>query len=427
MLRPPRPRGPGPAGLCVRRHRARAAPSRAVPAVWPAVHPGHPARGLHGLDRGGVCCPLDPRPFPRPSRLWSPRMSAALPPARRAPLGPPLDLVHGVVERGHGGGGRTMVHLVETLFRAAFTNPALDAGNDHAVLARPAGRVVVSTDAHVVSPLFFPGGDIGSLSVHGTLNDVAMAGAVPIALSAAFILEEGFPLADLARIVASMAEAAREAGVPIVTGDTKVVERGHGDGVFITTTGVGVVAEDLDIRGDRAQPGDVVVVSGPIGAHGVAILSQREGLSFETPVVSDSQSLHDLVAALVAAVPDIHVLRDPTRGGVAATLNEIADQSGAGMVLEQEAIPVAPGVAGVCELLGLDPLTLACEGRLLALCAEADAPALMAALTAHPKGREARIIGRVVADPHRFVRLITPFGGQRLVDWLSGDQLPRIC
>lgn len=338
-----------------------------------------------------------------------------------------LDLANGAVEMVHGSGGKAMAQLVAELFGAAFANPLLDQRNDQAAFDVPAGRMVVTTDGFVVSPLFFPGGDIGSLAVHGTVNDVAMAGAVPLHLTAGFILEEGFPLADLARVVAGMADAAREAGVAIVTGDTKVVERGKGDGVFITTTGIGMVPPGVAPSGDRARPGDAILVSGTMGDHGVAIMSTRETLGFETGVLSDSAALHGLVAAMVAAVPDVHALRDPTRGGLATTLNEIAHQSGVGMALKEADIPVRGEVAAACELLGLDPLYVANEGKLIAICAAEDADALLAAMRAHPKGRDAAIIGRVVEDRHRFVQMETRFGGTRIVDWLSGEQLPRIC
>jgi len=278
-----------------------------------------------------------------------------------------------------------------------------------------------------VSPLFFPGGDIGALSVHGTINDVAMLGARPLHLAAGFILEEGFALADLKRIVESMAAAAREAGVPVVTGDTKVVERGKGDGVFITTTGIGVVAEGIDVRGDRARPGDQIIVSGSIGEHGVAIMSLRENLTFATTIASDTAALHGLVAAMLDAAPDIHCLRDPTRGGIATTLNEIARQSGCGMRIEEAAIPVKAEVAAACEFLGLDPLYVANEGKLVAIVAAGDAERVLAAMRAHPQGRDAAIIGAVHDDPRRFVQMETSFGGRRVVDWLTGEQLPRIC
>ncbi len=282
-------------------------------------------------------------------------------------------------------------------------------------------------DGHVISPLLFPGGDIGSLAVHGTVNDVAMSGAKPLYLSAGFILEEGFPLIELERIVASMAEASREAGVPVVTGDTKVVERGKGDGVFITTTGVGVVPDGVEISGDRAEPGDRILVSGSIGDHGVAIMSSRENLSFETTIQSDSAALHGLVAELVEAVDSIHCLRDPTRGGLATTLNELAGQSGVGMRLDEDAIPVKPAVNAACELLGLDPLYVANEGKLVCIVPAEDAGRALEIMLEHPLGRAAAIIGEVVEDPNGFVQMETSFGGNRVLDWLSGEQLPRIC
>ncbi|MCE5181144.1 MAG: hydrogenase expression/formation protein HypE [Betaproteobacteria bacterium] len=339
----------------------------------------------------------------------------------------PLDLKHGKVDMTHGSGGRAMAQLVEELFLTAFDNEYLNQQNDQASFLVPGGRMVMATDSHVVSPLFFPGGDIGCLSVHGTLNDVAMAGAVPLYLSAGFILEEGFPLADLARIVASMAQAARDAGVPIVTGDTKVVERGKGDGVFITTTGIGIVPAGINISGERARPGDAIIVNGPIGDHGVAIMSLRENLSFGTAIQSDTAALHGLVAKMVGAVPDIHVLRDPTRGGLATTLNEIARQSGVGMMLRETALPIRAEVRAACEFLGLDPLYSANEGKLVAICPQADADALLAAMHKHPLGKEAALIGEVIADSHHFVQMETAFGGRRIVDWLTGEQLPRIC
>lgn len=344
----------------------------------------------------------------------------------------PLDLKHGRVDMSHGAGGRAMAQLISELFARHLGNTYLGQGNDGAVLPAPlidgkAARLVMSTDCHVVSPLFFPGGDIGCLSVHGTLNDVAVMGAKPLYLAAGFILEEGFALADLARIVASMARAASQAGVPVVTGDTKVVERGKGDGIFITTTGVGVLPHALDLGGARARPGDVVLVSGTLGDHGVAIMSLRENLSFEATIASDTAALHGLIAQLLATGADIRCLRDPTRGGLASTLNEIATQSGVGMVLQEKAIPIKPVVAAACEFLGLDPLYVANEGKLIVICAAADAPRLLAALRAHPLGVDAALIGQVIADDHHFVQLNTAFGGRRMVDWLSGEQLPRIC
>lgn len=340
----------------------------------------------------------------------------------------PLDIRHGRIDMNHGAGGRASAQLIEELFLPALDNAFLRQGNDGATLPLPpAGRLVMSTDGHVVSPLFFPGGDLGALSVHGTLNDVAMMGATPLYLSASFILEEGFALADLQRLVQSMGRAAREAGVPVVTGDTKVVERGKGDGVFISTTGVGVVAPGIDVSGAHARAGDVVLLSGPIGEHGVAVLSQRESLAFETAILSDSAALHTLVADMLQAAPGLRVLRDPTRGGLATTLNEIARQSAVGMVLEEAAIEVLPQVEAACELLGLDPLYIANEGKLVAICAPDDEAAVLAAMRAHPLGRRATRIGTVSADPHHFVQMNTRFGGKRVVDWLSGEPLPRIC
>ncbi|MBS1201541.1 MAG: hydrogenase expression/formation protein HypE [Chromatiaceae bacterium] len=338
-----------------------------------------------------------------------------------------LDLKHGTVDMSHGAGGRAMAQLITELFQAHLDNDLLRQGNDQALFTPPPGRLVMSTDGHVIAPLFFPGGDIGSLAVHGTINDVAMAGARPLYLAAGFILEEGFPLADLARVVISMARAASEAGVPVVTGDTKVVERGKGDGVFITTTGVGVVPEGVEISGDRARPGDAILVSGYVGDHGVAVMSKRENLGFEVSIQSDSAALHGLVAAMVEAVPEIHCLRDPTRGGLATTLNELAHQSGVGMRIREAAIPVRPEVAAACELLGLDPLYVANEGKLVAICPAARAPTLLDAMRAHPLGQHASVIGEVVEDGHRFVQMETGFGGSRIVDWLAGEQLPRIC
>ncbi|HJV79297.1 hydrogenase expression/formation protein HypE [Noviherbaspirillum sp.] len=339
----------------------------------------------------------------------------------------PLDFKNGRIDMGHGAGGRASAQLIEELFVTAFDNEWLRQGNDGARMTLPAGRMVMATDAHVVSPLFFPGGDIGCLSVHGTVNDVAMNGATPLYLSASFILEEGFALSELKRIVESMAQASRDAGVPVVTGDTKVVERGKGDGVFISTTGVGVIPPGIDIDGAYAKPGDAILVSGHIGSHGVAIMSKRESLAFETEILSDTAALHGLVADMLAAMPRVHVLRDPTRGGLATTLNEIAKQSGVGMLLNEATIPVLPQVEAACEFLGLDPLYVANEGKLIAICAEQDAGALLAAMRAHPLGKGAARIGSVIEDTHGFVQMKTRFGGRRVVDWLSGEQLPRIC
>jgi hydrogenase expression/formation protein HypE len=327
----------------------------------------------------------------------------------------------------HGSGGRAMAQLIEELFAKHLGNEYLAQGDDGARLPVVNGRLVMATDSHVVSPLFFPGGDIGCLSVHGTINDVAVMGAKPLYLAAGFILEEGYPLADLARIVESMAAAAREAGVPVVTGDTKVVEAGKADGVFITTTGIGVLREGVDLSGAHARPGDVVLVSGDIGDHGTAIMSMREGLEFSTAILSDTAALHGLVDAMLATGADIRCLRDPTRGGLATTLNEIAKQSKVGVMLQEKTIPVKPEVAAACEFLGLDPLYVANEGKLIAVVAEADADKVLAAMRAHPLGAKAARVGSVIADEHRFVQMTTAMGGRRIVDWLTGEQLPRIC
>ena len=346
----------------------------------------------------------------------------------RKPYIRPLDIKTGQIDMAHGSGGRAMAQLIEELFAKYLGNEYLAQGDDGALLPHPGeGKLVMATDSHVVSPLFFPGGDIGCLSVHGTINDVAMMGAQPLYLSAGFILEEGFKLADLARIVQSMAAAAREAGVPIVTGDTKVVERGKGDGVFITTTGVGVVRPGNELSGCNAQPGDVILVSGTLGDHGMAIMAERESLGFESAIVSDTAALHGLIAAMRASGAAIHVLRDPTRGGLATTLNEIAKQSGVGMMLQEKNLPVKPEVEAACEFLGLDPLYVANEGKLVAICAAEDAETLLAAMRAHPLGGAAAMIGTVHEDAHHFVQMTTGFGGRRIVDWLSGEQLPRIC
>ncbi len=327
----------------------------------------------------------------------------------------------------HGSGGRAMAQLIEELFVKHFDNHLLRQANDQAGFDIEAGRMVMSVDGHVISPLFFPGGDIGSLSVHGTVNDVAMSGARPLYLSVGFILEEGYPLASLEKIVISMARAAREAEVPVITGDTKVVEKGKGDGVFITTTGIGVVPSGINISGDLARPGDAILINGSIGDHGVAIMSSRENLEFETTIESDSAALHTLVAAMVRETPRIHCLRDPTRGGLATTLNELAQQSAVGMNIREQDIPVKPAVSAACELLGLDPLYVANEGKLVCICPAEDAGQILDTMHAHPLGKDAAIIGEVIEDQHGFVQMQTSFGGSRIVDWLAGEQLPRIC
>lgn len=349
-------------------------------------------------------------------------------PVPRAAPGSGLDLEHGRVELVHGAGGRAMTDLVDSLFCPAFANEVLDRGGDAAVLPVDAGRIALTTDSFVVSPLFFPGGDIGSLAIHGTVNDLATSGAEPLWLTAGFVLEEGLPLADLARIVGSMGAAARDAGVLIVTGDTKVVERGKGDGLFVNTAGVGRVPAGLDLGARPPRPGDVLIVSGTIGDHGVAVMSHRAGLEFETTLESDSRPLHRLVAALLAAAADgVRVLRDPTRGGLSATLNELARASGSGVRLDESALPVRDEVRGACELLGLDPLNVANEGKLVAVVAPEHADAALAALRAHPDGADAAIVGAFVDDPLGLVRMRTAIGGERVVAWLHGEQLPRIC
>jgi len=339
-----------------------------------------------------------------------------------------LDIENGRVDLSHGSGGRAMAQLISGLFHEAFGNEWLARGNDQSAFDVAAGRMVMTTDGYVVSPLFFPGGNIGSLAVHGTVNDVAMAGARPLYLSASFIIEEGFRFSDLKAIADSMGEAARAAGVHIITGDTKVVERGKADGLFISTTGVGVLPEGLDLSAEKAEAGDRVLISGSLGDHGIAIMSKRQHLAFETEIVSDSAALHELVAEMVkAGGSHIRVMRDPTRGGLAATLNEIAQQSALGFRLQEEAIPVKPAVAAACELLGLDPLHVANEGKLVAVVAPEAADAVLAAMKVHPLGRDAADIGEAIADDHHFVQMATSFGGGRIVDWLSGEQLPRIC
>lgn len=351
---------------------------------------------------------------------------------KRERLGPPFDRKNGVVELVHGSGGRATAHLVQEIFLPAFmtasgANPALEAMNDQAAFTPPGSRLVFTTDAHVVSPIFFPGGDIGSLSVYGTINDLAMAGARPLYLSVAFVIEEGFPLEALIRIANSMGDAARSCDVAIVTGDTKVVEKGQADGVFITTAGIGVVPEGVNVSVERASPGDRVILSGPIGEHGAAILAVREGLDFTSPLQSDCAPLHAMTSALVDFGDALHVMRDLTRGGLGSALNEIAHQAGVGMKLDENAIPVKPAVKGLCEFLGLDPLYLANEGRFIAIVRPDVASEALGRLRAREDGREAAIIGEVIADGKRFVRMTTAFGGGRIVDWLSGDPLPRIC
>ncbi|HXF60121.1 MAG TPA: hydrogenase expression/formation protein HypE [Caldilineaceae bacterium] len=328
---------------------------------------------------------------------------------------------------GHGGGGKLSAELVQHLFLPAFHNEMLAQLGDSAVLELAGARLAFSTDSFVVRPLFFPGGNIGDLAVNGTVNDIAMSGAQPLFLSAGFILEEGLPLEQLSAIVQSMEAAARRAGVALVTGDTKVVERGHGDGVYINTSGIGVVPAGVRLAPDQARPGDVVIVSGEIGLHGIAVMSVRAGITFETMVESDSAPLNGLVAAMLAAAQEVHVLRDPTRGGVASSLNEIAKASQVGIVLDERSLPVPPAVRAACELLGLDPLYVANEGKLLAIAPAAIADELLAAMRRHPLGRGATVIGQVVERHPGMVVARTGIGGTRVVDMQVGEQLPRIC
>jgi hydrogenase expression/formation protein HypE len=340
---------------------------------------------------------------------------------------------HPRIIMGHGGGGVLSRELVETIFLPAFASPLLDRLGDSTVLDLPTaaaaghGRLAFSTDSFVVRPLFFPGGSIGDLAVNGTVNDLAMSGAMPVALSAAFIIEEGFPLADLMAVARAMAEAARRAGVAVVTGDTKVVERGCGDGCYVNTSGLGMVLPETAVGREPIAPGDAVLVSGPIGEHGIAIMAAREGLDFEADVTSDTAPLHGLVAALLAACPAPKALRDPTRGGLAASLTELVARCGCGIEIEERAVPVGAAVAAACEFLGLDPWHVANEGRLVAVVPEGAAARVLAAMLAHEHGRGAALIGRVVSDHPGKVVARTALGGRRFVPPPIGEQLPRIC
>lgn len=336
---------------------------------------------------------------------------------------------HDRIVIGHGGGGQLSAELVEHLFEPAFAGGQRHTRHDSAVLTLPAGagRLAFSTDSYVVRPLFFPGGSIGELAINGTVNDLAMSGAQPMALSVGFILEEGLELAVLGEVAQRMGAAARLAGVEIATGDTKVVESGKADGLYVNTAGIGIVPDGVDIRPDRAEPGDVAIVSGPIGLHGVAVMSQREGLQFGTSIESDCAPLNGLVAAMLAACPDIHVLRDPTRGGVAASLCEIATSAKVGIRYAEASLPVPAEVAGACSFLGLDPMHVANEGKLVAIVPAAHADAVLAAMKAHEHGRGACPIGEVVTEHPGVVVARTRFGATRVVDLPIGEQLPRIC
>ncbi len=327
----------------------------------------------------------------------------------------------------HGAGGKATQSLVEAIFLEAFRNPLLEPLEDGASLAIGGTRLALTTDSYVVSPLFFPGGNIGDLAINGTVNDLSMTGATPLYLTAGFILEEGFGVEDLTRIVTSMAKAAGEARVQIVTGDTKVVERGKADGCYINTAGVGVIAADVNLGVAHCRPGDVIMVSGPIGDHGVTIMLARGELDIEADVTSDTAPLNGLVAALLEHTTGVRALRDATRGGVATILNEIAKAADVGVLVNEDAIPVRTPVRGASELLGIDPMYVACEGRMVVVVDEDVADIALAALRAHPQGAEAAIIGQVIADPAGIVQLRTSFGGTRIVDLLVGDPLPRIC
>jgi hydrogenase expression/formation protein HypE len=340
------------------------------------------------------------------------------------PLPLPAD---GQVLLGHGSGGKLSADLLQKFFLPAFENPVLSRLDDQAVVTVNGSRLAFTTDSFVVKPLFFSGGDIGSLAVHGTLNDLAMGGANPLFLSAAFILEEGLAFDTLRRVVDSFRKAAFDAGVSVVTGDTKVVEKGSCDGMFINTSGIGVVKEGVKLSADQARPGDRILLSGSIAEHGIAILARREGLEFESPIQSDSAPLHTLVAAMLDTNARIRCLRDPTRGGISSTLNEIAARSRVGMELDERAILVREEVRGACEMLGLDPLYVANEGKLVAIVDSADAETLLDAMRRHPLGRNASMIGTVLKDDPGFVVMRTTLGTTRIVDMLAGDQLPRIC
>jgi hydrogenase expression/formation protein HypE len=327
----------------------------------------------------------------------------------------------------HGSGGKATHTLIEAVFLEAFRNPYLEPLEDQAVLGLDGARLAFTTDSFVVSPLFFPGGNIGDLAVNGTVNDLAVSGARPLYLSAGFILEEGFPVEDLRRIVGTMARAAEAAGVQIVTGDTKVVQRGKADGLYVNTAGVGILERDVTLSAAAARPGDAVLVSGPIGDHGITIMLARGELDIESDIVSDTAPLHGLVDRLLEAAPGTRCLRDATRGGVATILNEVARASDVAIVVEEDAIPVRPEVRGACEILGIDPLYVACEGRLVAVVDGGEADAALEAMRSHPMGTEAALVGRVKDEPPALVLLRTGFGGTRIVDMLIGDPLPRIC
>jgi len=340
----------------------------------------------------------------------------------------PLPLVHNdVIVMGHGSGGRMTQELVDRVFKKYLSNPILGEGNDFGQVPSQPGRLAVSTDSHIITPLFFPGGDIGKLSISGTVNDVAVSGAIPLYITAGFIIEEGFPISDLEKIARSMAETAQQAGVQLISGDTKVAEKGKVDKLFINTTGFGWIPDNLNIGGQYACPGDVVLISGTLGDHGIAVLAARGELGFETEIHSDVAPLNGLIKTLLQAAPNTHVLRDPTRGGLATTLNEIAVQSHLAVVLIEDKIPVRREVRAACDMLGFDPLYLANEGKLIVIVPENEAAAALEAMQAHPLGKLAARIGTVQAAPRDRVLMQTPIGGSRILDVLAGEMLPRIC
>lgn len=394
-----------------------------MPGVRKNMHAVNAAWRHHGILRGCLCCILSIRAeevrIQMPSEINLPLEGAF------CPL--PIQKFDRIVI-GHGSGGLMTRELINRYFLPHFSNPSLLAGNDFAEIAnRSGGRLILSTDAHIVSPLFFAGGDIGRLSVSGTVNDISMSGGIPLCLTASFIIEEGFSTSDLERIISSMANTAREAEVPIVAGDTKVVEKGKADGLFITTSGLAWVPDNLHIGGANAKPGDAVLISGTLGDHGIAVLTARGDLGFETEVQSDVAPLNNLIEKVVRICPDIHVLRDPTRGGLATTLNEIALQSNVGILLNEEIIPVQLAVRTACELLGYDPLYVANEGKVIVILPQSKVPPVLKAMRSHPYGKGSVQIGNITTEPSRRVLMKTRIGGTRVLDMLAGEMLPRIC
>ncbi|MDG3005442.1 hydrogenase expression/formation protein HypE [Paludisphaera sp. Pla2] len=391
------------------------------------------ARGDHGLVRRGLrrLLPIRKdegggRMSRNPSTILKASPTAAIDPTASGCPTPREETEQ--ILLGHGSGGMMSADLMRRVFLPAFDNEVLAAMEDQATVAFPSGRrLAFTTDSYVVRPIFFPGGDIGRLAVNGTVNDLAVGGARPLYLSAAFILEEGLAIADLKRVVRSMREACDESGVAMVTGDTKVVDRGKGDRIFITTSGVGVVPAGRSLSIRNARPGDRILVSGTMGDHGIAILSVREGIEFETVLESDTAPLNGLADVLLEACPDVRCLRDPTRGGLSSALNELAKGSGVGVELEESAIPVRPEVRAACELFGLDPMYVANEGKLIAVVPRETAGRALAAMRSHPLGRDSAVVGEVVSSHRGLVVMTSPFGGQRMVAMIAGEHLPRIC